>query len=289
MKKHLDVIEKICDGRYNVFVTGGAATGKKTFINAMLGAKVLPEVSDICTSFLTKIKYCEDDLVTIYSKDVNENGIHILKKPQTISGCDFFKEYAFRPDDFKELEEMRTINRYGSVQYIELNCKNKLLENDVRVIYSPYKYYNWTTDFEIEEGVIQNAQVIIYVCNCQLSMYDKEYLEWISRLYLNHLDNVFILINKIDQVTKNDRIRAVERIKQDITSIFTRADSTIHKDLCDRRVFAISAFQCLDARRGVTYEMDIEEDVILNDEKRKLMLEKSGYLQLKKELDTSVS
>lgn len=89
--EHFDVTEKICDARYNVFVTGGTATGKKTFINAMLGAKVLPEFSDVCTSFLTKIKYGEDDIVTIHSKNVKENGIRILEESRTITGSDFLK------------------------------------------------------------------------------------------------------------------------------------------------------------------------------------------------------
>ena len=35
----------------------------------------------------------------------------------------------------------------------------------------------------------------------------------------------------------------------------------------------------------MTYEMDLGEDVTLSDEKRKIMLENSGYLQFKKELE----
>lgn len=127
--------------------------------------------------------------------------------------------------------------------------------------------------------------MIIYVCNSCLSRYDKEYLEWIFRVSHNCPDNVFILINKIDQVKKIDRIQVIEKLKQDIASTFTTADGNIHKYLYDRRVFAISAVHCLDSRRGMTYEMDLGEDVTLSDEKRKIMLENSGYLQFKKELE----
>lgn len=51
--EHFDVTEKICDARYNVFVTGGAATKKK--------------------------------------KNVKENSIRILEESRTITGSDFLK------------------------------------------------------------------------------------------------------------------------------------------------------------------------------------------------------
>lgn len=281
--KCLETAQTVRDGLFKVVVMGTFSCGKSTVINALIGTKVLPESPLPCTAILTFIQYGQDEEnVTLYMQDRMEDGKLISGEVTTMSVAAFEKEYQYTSEDEKECIETGGVARFAKVKYAVMNCSKPLMEGGVRIIDSPgLEDKAIATDLTMD--IAQKAQAIIYVSlERALSVPDKEY---IISSFRNCPNNVFFLVNKIDLVKKDERPRVLDKLKQDILPVFTKADGTVDEMLCSKRIFGISALQCLDSRRGMTYDKDLEEDVTLSDEKRKIMLEKSGYLQFEEELE----
>lgn len=270
-------------GLFRVVILGTFACGKSTVINALIGGKILPESPLPSTAILTFIQYGQDEEhVVVYMKDHLENGKVVPGEEVTMSVDNFEKEYQYTREDERESIETGKITRFAKVKYAIMQSRKPLMEGGVCVIDSPgLEDKVVATDMALD--IAQKAQAIIYVCPERgLASPDKQY---ITTTFRNCPNNVFFLVNKIDQVKKNEREHVIEKVRQDIASVFTKADGTFDDALCSRRVFGISALQCLDSRRGMTYDKDMEEDVPLSEEKRVILLEKSGYLQFEKELE----
>lgn len=282
--KCLETAQTVREGLFKVVIMGTFSCGKSTVINALLGAKLLPESPLPATAILTFIQYgTDEEQVTVYMQDRMEGGKLITGEKRIMNIVDFEKEYQYCKDDEEEVRETGSVARFANVKYAVMNCNKSMMEGGVRIIDSPgLEDKAIATDLTMD--MVQNAQAIIYVVTEKgPALPDKEY---ITSNFKNSPNNVFFLVNKIDRVRKEERLQVLDKLKQDVASVFTNADGSFNKDLCDRRVFGISALRCLDSRRGMTYDMEEEEYVSIDDQKRALMLERSGYLPFEKELET---
>ena len=63
------LIEQLRQATFKVLVIGEFKRGKSTFINALLGEKILPSAAAPCTAIISEVKYGAEKGATIYFND----------------------------------------------------------------------------------------------------------------------------------------------------------------------------------------------------------------------------
>lgn len=274
------------DGLFKVVVMGTFSSGKSTVINALIGSKMLPESILPCTAILTFIQYGKDeDKVELYMADEVQKDGSIKTGECKIMNVDDFKEkYKYTEEDEKVFKETRTVPRFAMVKYAIVHCLKPLMEGGVIIIDSP-GLSDKSVATELAISIAQKAQAIIYVTlERGFSTDDKDDKEQVLSRFKNCPNNVFFVLNRSDLISKEERPKALQKLKDDVAPIFT-INEKLDKDLLDRRVFGISALRALDSRRGMTYDHDEEMEVTLSESERKNKFEKSWFGPFEKELE----
>lgn len=272
------------DGLFKVAIMGTFSCGKSTVINALVGSKILPESALPCTAILTFIQYGTDESkAEVYMADeVRPDGSVKPGECIYMSVDDFQNEYKYTREDEKEFAETGQVERFAKVKYAVMYCSKPLMEGGVTIIDAPgLEDKQVATDLALK--IAGESQAIIFVVPERgMSEDDKEYL---SAAFRNCPNNVFFLLNKFDLVEKSQREEAMQKLKDDTASVFTSEKGQLNKDLQDRRCFGISALRAIDARRGVTYDKENEEECPLTAAEREKKLNNSWFVPFEKELE----
>lgn len=272
------------DGLFKVAIMGTFSSGKSTVINALVGAKILPESALPCTAILTFIQYgTEENRVDVYMVDeIQDDGSVKVGECCQMSVKDFQEEYKYTIEDEKQFKETGTVERFAKVKYAVMYCSKPLMEGGVSIIDSP-GLEDKKVATELALKIAQEAQALIYVATEKgFADYDKQY---ITSAFHNCPNNIFFLLNKFDLVKKDDRENAIAKLKLDLKSVFTDENGQFNEELCKRRMFGVSALRALDARRGMKYDMDMEEEIKLSDVECEKMYNLSWFGPFENELE----
>lgn len=140
----IETLEKraknIRDGKFFLMVAGEAKGGKSTFINAFLGAEILPMDVKQCTSALIQITYGEKPrLETVYAdnrRDSKEGEEEIRR---------FLKNNAALQDEYREIPVTAINNELlvkscGNIKESEINDLIEGVKNDNTFNLEPHEY-----------------------------------------------------------------------------------------------------------------------------------------------------
>ncbi|GAB4541333.1 MAG: hypothetical protein Tsb0014_33140 [Pleurocapsa sp.] len=223
---------------FRLLILGDLKRGKSTFINALIGEKILPSDVNPCTALLTILRYGKEKQVTVYFKD---------EKPAAVLELEDFKQqYTINPDEAKILAENDRL-AFPDVDYAVIEYPVPLLKKGIEIIDSP----------GLNDTVARNRLTLEYIYNCQAILFlfraiqpctleERRYLE-------NHLKNrgltTFFIINGWDEIKKglvdvNDSEELLEA-ETKVRQLF-KANLTpyLEEKYCDR-VFEISALNAL--------------------------------------------
>lgn len=281
----LNAAKTVRDGLFRVIVMGTFGSGKSTFINALIGNKILPESAKACTAILTYIQYgMNEDKVEVHMKDeVSDDGKTVTPGKVEIMSIQSFKEkYQYTVEDEKECLETGTVKRFSNVSYAVMNCKKPLMEGGVRIIDSPgLEDKAVATDMTMD--MVQKAQAIIFLATEKgFSLSDKDY---ITANFKNAPNNVFFIFNKFDRVPKKERAEVLDIAKNTLRQVFTQSNGVVDEELMNKRIFGLSALQAIDARRGYEFDLEDEKDIPISKEECVRRLEKSNFLPFEQELE----
>lgn len=136
---------------------------------------------------------------------------------------------------------------------------------------------------ELALDIAAKAQAIIYVCGERgFAEADREYFE---ENFKGNSGNVFFILNKMDNITSDlQRKQAIGRVRYDVKGCFVKADGSVDEALMSKRVFGLSSLLALDARRGMTFNEDLQKDVPLSEEKQTMKLQRSQFLPFEEAL-----
>jgi GTPase SAR1 family protein len=232
-------------GVFRLLVLGDMKRGKSTFLNALLGERLLPSDVNPCTALLTVLRYGTEKKVTVFFN----NGA----SPEILSFEDFRIKYTIPPDQAKALEEEGR-QAFPDVDHAVVEYPLMLLERGVELIDSP----------GLNDTEARNAMVLGFIRECHAILFVLSATQPFTLGEMRYLENyirgrglaVFFLLNMWDEIRRrlldeNDpqELRAAEdRVRQVFRTHLqgdTRADG---KDLYDRRVFEISALNALRSR-----------------------------------------
>lgn len=274
----------VTDGLFRVVVMGTFTSGKSTLINALLGSRILPESALPSTAILTFIQFgCDIDDVEIHYRDiVNEDGNVTKGAVEHISKEKFMQTYHYDIADTEKLSQMGGIPRFKKVAYSIVRCSLPLVQDGVSIVDTP-GLEDKDVATELALDIAAKAQAIIYVCGERgFAEADREYFE---ENFKGNSGNVFFILNKMDNITSDlQRKQAIGRVRYDVKGCFVKADGSVDEALMSKRVFGLSSLLALDARRGMTFDEDLQKDVPLSEEKQTMKLQRSQFLPFEEAL-----
>ena len=277
--------QDIHDGIFRVVVMGAFTTGKSTLINALVGKRILPEPALPSTAILTFIQYGEDvDSVEVHFKDtVDESGNVVKGCVVTLSQEDFFNEYRYTNEDNREFYETGQVKRFAEVDYAIMRCSLELMHNGVCIVDSP-GLEDKAIATELSLRMAKQAQAIVYVCSERgFDDRDRKYFE---EHFMGCPRNVFFVMNRIDLIaSQTERAAALEKMRDDVKICFFKDNGTIDEELLNCRVFGLSSLDALDARRGKTFDVAQQHDVLLAGEDARKKELSSCFQPFEKELE----
>jgi len=178
---------------FKVLVLGEFKRGKSTFINAMLGAEVLPAYAKPCTAIINEVKWGESKRALLHYINSTDNGV----KPASEIPIEQIEDYVVIKDNVSEIKE----NPY---EKLELFWPLEICKDGVEIIDSP-----GLNEYEIRQKVttdyLATVDAVLFVLSCEVLCSQSE-LSFIDNnlISMGHED-IFFVCNRINQIRTKER------------------------------------------------------------------------------------
>ena len=237
--------ENLRNGVFRLLILGDLKRGKSTFLNALIGEKLLPSDVNPCTAILTILRYGEEKQVIVYFKGT--------RNPEYLDLATFKQKYTINPDEAKQLEQANVL-AFPDVDYAVIEYPLPLLAQGVEIIDSP-GLNDTEARNKLSLGYVYSCQAVLFVLRAiqPLTLDERRYLN-------NYLKNrglsIFFLINGWDEISKGlidleDRAELEEaehKVRQVFRNNLAEYCQVNGQNLYSQRVFEISALQALRRR-----------------------------------------
>ena len=223
---------------FKVLVVGEFKRGKSTFINALLGDKILPSYASPCTAIINEVKYGEEKRALLYFR--KNDGVDISSAPSDI------KEYlrahgsaehidpleipVERIEEFVVIErgkdQEESVSR-SPYEKLDLFWPLQMCRNNVEIIDSPgLNEHGLRTKVTTE--YVPYVDAVIFVTACDMLAGASE-IEAIQRYIVScgHED-IFFVCNRFDQIDESERPDIVYRAKECFGHLTRLGDSALH-------------------------------------------------------------
>jgi small GTP-binding protein len=184
---------KINNNEFNLVVVGQFKRGKSTFVNALLGDKILPTAVVPLTSIITTIRYGDNLKIDVFFNDGSSKEIN----PGEL------EEYATERGNPENIKNVREICIYYPSDYL----KNGVILIDTPGVGSVYQH---NTDVAYEFLPNVDAALFLVTVDPPISSNEFEFLKDVR----GHAVKIFFLLNKVDYVSDEDLNEALEFTKK---------------------------------------------------------------------------
>lgn len=237
--------ENLRQGVFRLLVLGDMKRGKSTFINALIGEKLLPSDVNPCTALLTVLRFGCEKKVTVYFKEG--------QPPEQLDFNAFKQQYTIDPDEAKKLEAEDKL-AFPNVSHAIVEYPLPLLEKGIEIADSP-GLNDTEARNEISLNYINNSQAILFVFRASqpCTLQERRYLEnYIKGRGLT----VFFLINAIDEIRDGlidpedaeELAASEEKLRRLFRTNIGEYCQVDGQDIYSDRVFEISSLQALRLR-----------------------------------------
>jgi GTP-binding protein EngB required for normal cell division len=211
---------KLEEEAFNLVILGQFKRGKSTFINALLGENILPTAIVPLTSVVTILRYGPELKIEVHYQNEKQEVIGLPDLPSFIT------------------ERGNPQNKKG-VKEVTVFYPSEYLKGGVRIIDTPGvgSVYRHNTDVAYNYLPYVDAGIFVLSADPPLSESEHQFLKDIR----GYVDKLFFALNKIDQVSDEDRRESLE---------FTAR--ILEKELGAGRVkiYPLSARWALEAKKG---------------------------------------
>lgn len=237
--------EALAHDKFRVVVVGRFSRGKSTFVNALLGRRILPTSKKPTTAVISKITYGEPPQFTIHYKNksqevVNEEEFFAIKAPK-------FCDRESTADEVAEtLAEQAKIN---DIDYVEVAYLLEFCKNSVDLVDTPGTDDLNQTRIEITYKYLNQADAVILLLAADqaLSIGEAEFLE--ERILKQQIRDIFYIINRKDTLNGPDEEERVRQfVRQNLGKILQVNPETITP-------YLVSSYQALLFRRQASGDM----------------------------------
>lgn len=264
----IQLLENMCsDQTFRVAVIGEFSMGKSTFLNALIGKRILYSSSDEATGTVTEIKNNPNSKATISFKNDK-------------------KEYK----DIGNIEQYNQLAKFLDIKYegteidsIGIEYPFKGIDKDVRFIDTPGLQGISMEQLKITKKAVQNANAtIILISQKGLTQTELDLLCGNNKDFgVINTKKIFIVINRIGEIYNgNSKEYAVGKINQLIEDVKNQLESN---GVENAKVFAVDSLDYLWAQddelyKEVVSKTDKDVNKILD---QKEYLERSRYPEFK--------
>lgn len=213
---------------FTIGVIGDFTVGKSSFINGILGDRLLPVSTNPTTAVITKIKYGRKPKVIIRYKDGKE-------EEMTYETYMNFSSFSLR--DFQERINRGDIQRFKDVSDAIMYVRSDFLKDNNLCIVDTLGLSAHESDNNKTISSIRDSIATIYLCS-ERGLSDKD-VEFISTYLSPENDNFFLCINRIDLVRKTERNDVSQLVKMKMDSILCKSRQA--KDFPLSRIYQVSS------------------------------------------------
>jgi Dynamin family len=221
--------DRLVSERLQLAVLGQFKRGKSTFLNALLGAPLLPTGVVPLTAVATFIIWGPEPLVRVVFKDQRAAEQFPLREPDDISAC-LFRFVA---------EEANPNNRLG-IARVELEYPAPVLASGTVLIDTPGVGSTLRHNTDAARQVLPECDAALFVLSPDPPITEIE-LEYL-RLVKARVSRIFFLLNKIDYLAPEEQRSAIDFLRK-VLSEKSLIDDTA-------QVFCLSARQALAAKKS---------------------------------------
>lgn len=214
--------------RLQLAILGQFKRGKSTFINALLGAPVLPTGVVPLTAIPTFISWCPEPLVLVHFKGGS-------REEFAVSGAREICDVLFR----FVAEEANPKNRLG-VERVELLYPAEILAAGTVVIDTPGVGSTLLHNTEAAIEVLRECDAAFFVVSADPPITGVE-LDYLRHLK-SKISRVFFVLNKVDYLNAEEQRTAVDFLQNTLDA------NSINNADC--QIFCISARAALVAKQG---------------------------------------
>lgn len=250
-REDLDLLErKISSDTFKMLVLGEFKRGKSTFINALLGAEILPAFAIPCTAVINEIRYAEEKKAIVHfsdtlSEELPEGLASEAKEyirqykgktipPMTIPINDL-EHYVVIQDPGKDHGQAVAETPY---ELVEIYWPIELCRNGVVIIDSP-GLNEHRTRTSITKNYLQKVDAVVYVMSCHAlgGMSEMKILDRDVRS-VGH-EEIFMVCNRFDEIKERD---------QDKLKKFGRMKLSDKTSFGEKGVYFISSLDALEGK-----------------------------------------
>jgi len=185
--------KRLEENRFNLVVFGEFKRGKSTFINALLGRRILPTAVVPLTSIITLVRYGDPEHATIHFRDGNSQDVAVTDLPAYIteSGNPENRKLVARVDVFEP---------------------SPLLRDGLQIIDTPGvgSVYEHNTEVALEFLPNADAAVFLIAADPPISKSEREFLATVKQ----YVQRVFFVQNKADRLSREELSESMQFNRQ---------------------------------------------------------------------------
>lgn len=247
MKRLVDLEEDMRNDFLTIIILGEFKRGKSTFVNALLGEKVLPMDVIPTTATINALMWSEDRKTYVVKADgkieTGESSLAFLNK--------YIASESFDVDKIK---------------YLKIGYPAEILKNNIVLVDTPGVSDINEHRVQVTYDFIPRADAVVFLLDATspLKRTEKEFID--EHLIKLGIDRVFFVANKFDNIDEEDEEEVIDDIERRLKNSFKKiSQNELFKELS---VIPVSSSMAL-------------EGVLLNN---KDLIEKSGINQVKKKI-----
>ena len=200
--------------KFTLVVVGEFSRGKSTFVNAMLGKKVLPSSKRPTTNIISKIVYADKSTYEIFlkdgkSKNLTEEEFKNIKAQaeEDPSNIQRFKSFIKREEDFSKID-------YAIICQPLAFC-----QNGVEVVDTPGTNDLNVGRMEITYNYLNRADAAVLLLNATQALTRSELDFLKERILGNQIKDIFVVINFKDELSPAEEVKVKNYVRDNIRDL----------------------------------------------------------------------
>ncbi|MCY6485825.1 dynamin family protein [Clostridium aestuarii] len=258
---YLSEIEKleeiVEENKYKVAVIGEFSSGKSTFLNALVGKRILYSSNNEATGVITYLESGKRKIASIFMEDGREKEIELVSE-----------------QNYKELKNYADIkNKKDKISSIAISYPLKGIDKDISFIDTPGLQGISLKQMKITKEILKEANAtIVLITKKGLTQTELDILTGENKKFgaINTKD-VFIVINKIGMMhqgrTCNEALHKIEETKNKVI------EKLKENRIKDVKIFAVDSKDSLWSSDDELYEKVLKD----NNEELNIILKQEEY------------